>query len=185
MFVFRSNAMRAVLVAVLLGCCAVTVTQAWNPSFNLNTALTMVCALCQQAFDELLDSSSWLGCCGDAGTDPYSRGGVLHERIGRLVVLHTLQGRPRCGHSVRQFMHPHKLLFPGFQVASIIYDRDTETRGFVGYLPSENIVLVSFEGTEDLENCTCYCPQSSVTACTSFLNRDHRPQCHPHSLPRR
>lgn len=39
-----------------------------------------------------------------------------------------------------------------FQTSAIVYCTSTETRGFIGYLQSKNMVVVSFEGTENIEN---------------------------------
>ena len=40
----------------------------------------------------------------------------------------------------------------GFVVTKEIYDKGTDTHGFVGYLPSDNSIYVSFRGSQTLSN---------------------------------
>ena len=40
----------------------------------------------------------------------------------------------------------------GFQVYSTIYDALYDTNGFIGYLPSDNSIYVSFRGSESVNN---------------------------------
>ena len=40
----------------------------------------------------------------------------------------------------------------GFQFKSNIYDSATDTQGFIGYLPSDNGIYVSFRGSSSIPN---------------------------------
>ena len=40
----------------------------------------------------------------------------------------------------------------GFEVNFVIYDKDHDTHGFVGYLPSDGSIYVAFRGSESLKN---------------------------------
>jgi hypothetical protein len=40
----------------------------------------------------------------------------------------------------------------GFLVTSIIYNKVDDTNGYIGYLPSDNSIYVSFRGSESIHN---------------------------------
>ena len=56
-----------------------------------------------------------------------------------------------CGKSKYE-SHVFKGPTTGFVVTSIISDTATDTEGFIGYLPSDNSIYVSFRGSSSIRN---------------------------------
>ena len=51
-----------------------------------------------------------------------------------------------------QLTHTFEGTAAGFVATKVLYDKPTDTNGYIGYLPSDNSIYVAFQGSQSIKN---------------------------------
>jgi hypothetical protein len=69
----------------------------------------------------------------------------------QALISRQLSADAYCGYS-KYASHVFEGAAAGFVVTKTLYDKPTDTEGYVGYLPSDNSIYVVFRGSSSIKN---------------------------------